>query len=319
MSKTRSKHCVLEDERNVGNAVRNTVRNMAYNLENVITNLHGIVGDLHVLVAQIDSVTNRIDGRNGMKRRENGRTTCLSSLDGTNTKTPPQGILSNNIKHWQTLIETYETPDFSPDLDWSYLGLTESEKAESKERLSSLSDLRKVSKIPQSTNTQIATLGLRLDEKAGVLHSNNSSLKGGDITELSPSSDISSVGGACCDSDSSLPYSGYYETIVDGVLENMACEDDDSDFSDDEYILSPDVQTSSSSSASDDRVSSVSSVEFQAEYDRHVNPWTTFSTVVNAVDSEDAFSVDDILNDNYIESSYYNYSFDDSFKTLEVS
>ncbi|ESP00694.1 hypothetical protein LOTGIDRAFT_157984 [Lottia gigantea] len=304
MSKSKvSKHQILE-ELQIGMAVRNTVRNMAYNLENVITNLHGIVGDLHVLVTQIDSVADKIDRpiKNGFKKPENGLRYMLTPINGSSESVSSKGVVSNNIQHWQDLIETCENQEFSPDLDWSYLGLSEDSKAPS---------------FQQPSKPQ---LQCSIFNDSACFPASTSLLEPCQITT---STDIDT------DSICSLivvPYDGSYEKAVDDVLENLDGEDDESDFSDTE--TSSDALTASYTSSTHSNESSVSSIEYQAVYNRHMNPWTCYSSVVNpldpvdigscTLDSKDSFNVDDILNDNYLESKYFAHRLDENISNVVI-
>ncbi|XP_067665696.1 uncharacterized protein [Haliotis asinina] len=326
-----------------GTAVRNTVKNMVSNLENVITNLHGIVGDLRVLVHQIDVVTNKIDGKYGVYWEKSG----LNHVSNTHEKvSKAKDMDSFGVCRWKMLREKYDSTEFSPDIDWSYLGLGECNKKPDTKgvggRKLHSKKLRRVKHMDSSVDSSGVSTDCDLDNDdfrlqfgsdLGLFKSPNGKFDlHGDINfdclEMDGhSSDLDSdVKASVKSRNISLPapvpqhaycrdvtggctketYCGMYESLMESKLETLSNCDANSEFSEElEDDLPPVV----------DDVPSVKSLDFEAEYNRHVNPWTSFGLVhIDSTQESDEVlseSASDILNDNYIETSYINPGFDD--------
>ena len=330
-----------------GNAVKNTVRHMVSNLECVITNLQGIVGDLHILVKQIDVVTNKMDAVNTY----NGTQWTKPSTAIYKKKTTkivkksqpvkqPETKTDNSVSNWQEMAETRAEQGPSPDIDWSYLSLTNNNCDDAQVR---------------QTNTSKVTLHpcamRRIREPNPYLSSCGASSEcdvDADECQVTKDSKVR----ACCDfvldslkyenhsietsnedlvnptpvvpehvfceevvgSNAENAYCGMYESAMESKLEILSEYDDNDDDDDDDLSLDR------HSDIDDDRPS-IRSCDFKADYNRCVNPWTSFNMVhvdSSTHDSDDLVSdcASDILNENYIDSSSVNSGYENIVLTL---
>lgn len=300
--------------------IKDTVRVMVGNIENVLGNLQGVVGDLRVLVHQIDCVTNSLDEQYGTRWR--------GQADDNVVSTP-----NNN----QESLESCEPQEFSPDYDWSFLGIHGFENVYSWNQTRSYlmphnifpnnveyrdmntnaddvtEDVSEISSM--STDDSISLdVGTQFDARkkecsaSSFDSGNSSSHKDDELFHYRSDSPTVDLFHTCCsgviDPDSDDTYCGIYEAVMEARLERVHPTFDsfDSD-SEDEQELS-------------------SAIGYMATYDRDVNTWTSFS-MVNIDASQDSDDVEsetssDILNDNILNSTKAHYNQAVSYRDQRV-
>ncbi|XP_041362329.1 uncharacterized protein LOC121378289 [Gigantopelta aegis] len=329
-----------------GTAVKNTVRHMVSNLENVITNLQGIVGDLHILVKQIDVVTNKMDTYNGTQWTRPSSTIHKKKTTKIAKKNNPvkqETKNENSVFNWQEMAETRAEQGPSPDIDWSYLSLTNNNSDDMKVRQTSspkvtsrppcmmrrirepnpyLSSCGASSECDNDTDegrvTKESKVRACCDFVLGSLEYETHSVETSneDLNNPTPVVPVHVFCEEVVGSNTKGAYCGMYESAMESKLEILSeCDEDDDDDDDDD-----DLSLNRQSDIEDDRPS-IKSCDFKADYNRCVNPWTSFNLVhldSSTHDSDDFVSdcASDILNENYIDSSSVNSGYENIVLTL---